>query len=86
MRDDVEQHLCASGFAHIYESFLSAQSRRNISVPQTDPDYPKQLTKAVKDYKIACIHKVLEEVQGGASVPPLFESIIDAAIRGADTA
>ena len=84
--DDVEQHLCACGFAHIYESFLTFQSQANIKVPKTDPEYSKQLTKAVKDQKIACVHKVLEEIRVGAAVPPLFEGVINAAIRGANSA
>lgn len=84
--DDVEQHLCACGFTHIYESFLTQQSQANINVPKTDREYPKQLTKAVSNNKIACVHKVLEEIQGGAAVPPLFERAINAAIRGANSA
>jgi len=83
--DDVEQHLCTSGFIHIYESFLTSQSRNNINVLNTDPEYSKQLTKAVHKHKIACVHKVLEEIQGGASIPPLFERAINAAIRGANS-
>jgi len=82
---DVEQHLCTCGFTHIYESFLSAQSQGNIKVPKTDPEYSKQLTKAVKDQKIACVHKVLEEIREGATVPPLFDSVINAAINGVNT-
>ena len=64
------------------ESFLSTQSQANIKVPKTDPEYSKQLTKAVKDQKIACVHKVLEESERERQSHHLFDSVINAAING----
>jgi len=83
--DDIEQHLCASGFGHVYESFLTPQAQANIKVPNTDVKYFKQLTKAVSDHKIAAVHQVLDDIKGGATVPPLFIRTIDAAIKWADS-
>jgi putative ATP-dependent endonuclease of OLD family len=83
--DNIEQHLCASGFTHVYESFLSKQSQANIKVVKTDPTYIKQLTKNVGDHKIAAIYAVLTEIRDGANVvPPLFALAIDAAIQWAN--
>jgi putative ATP-dependent endonuclease of OLD family len=80
--DDIEQHLCTSGFTHVYKSFLNTQSQNKITVAETDSKYLKQLTKAVSDHKIAAIHSVLTEIKEGTNVvPPLFESAIDAAIQ-----
>lgn len=81
MEDDLEQHLCTAGFTHVYEQFLTQQTREQISVSKTDPNYFKQLTKAVEKHKIAAVHQVLDEIRDGASVPKLFENAIDAAIR-----
>lgn len=82
--DNIEQHLCESGFTHVYESFLTSESTAKIKVDRADPEYHRQLTKVVEKHKIPAVHKVIEEVQNGASVPPLLEKTIDAAIRWAD--
>lgn len=83
--EDIEQHLCAAGFSHVYEGFLSPQTQAHISVSKTDPIYFKQLTKAVGDHKIAAVHQVLDEIRSGAPVPKLLESAIDAAIKWAES-
>lgn len=83
--EDIEQHLCISGFSHVYESFLTTQTQTKITAQKTDPIYFKQLTKAVEDHKIAAVHQVIEDIRAGASVPPLFERTIDAAIKWADS-
>ena len=83
--DDIEQHLCASGFGHVYEGFLTPQTQAKINVPKTDPGYFKQLTKAVDDHKIAAVHQVIDDIRAGAIVPPLFERTIDAAIKWAES-
>ncbi len=84
--DNIEIHLCVNGFADIYEKFLTAESSKNITVKKTDPDYYKQLTKAIsKKHKIAAVHDVIEKIQSGASVPPLFENAINAAITWVDS-
>ncbi|PWR72617.1 ATP-dependent nuclease [Methanospirillum lacunae] len=82
--DDIEQHLCVSGFSHVYESFLTKESLANISANPTDPEYYSQLTKAVSKHKISAIHKVIEEIQGGAIAPELLMNTLKAAIRCAE--
>jgi len=83
--DDIEQHLCASGFSHVYESFLNKQAEANIKATKTDTEYSKQLTKAVADHKIAAVHAVLTEIRDGVNgAPPLFALAIDAAIKWAN--
>ncbi len=79
--EDIEQHLCAVGFSHVYEGFLTPQTSARITVPKTDPNYFKQLTKAVAGHKIAAVHQVLDEIRAGAPVPTLLENTINAAIK-----
>jgi putative ATP-dependent endonuclease of OLD family len=83
--ENIEIHLCANGFTEIYENFLTKESRRNIIVEKTDPDYYKQLTKAISKHKIAAIHDVIDKIQSGASVPPTLENAINAAITWVDS-
>ncbi|MDD5048803.1 MAG: DUF2813 domain-containing protein [Methanoregulaceae archaeon] len=83
--EDIEQYLCVSGFSDVYESFLTSQSLAKITVSKDNPQYPKQLTKAVHRHKIAAVNKIVGEIQNGRSIPPLFEQVIDAAIRRANS-
>ncbi|MBF0138581.1 MAG: DUF2813 domain-containing protein [Magnetococcales bacterium] len=84
--DNIEQHLCESGFSAIYEGLLTPQSRSNVSVQKGTPDYIKQLAKAVKDHKkIAAVHQVLDEIRTGKNqVPKLLVDTINAAITWAE--
>ena len=69
-RENIEIHLCVNGFAStIYEEFLTKESRRKITVGKTDPEYNKQLTKAVEKHKIEAVHDVIEKIQSGSSIP-----------------
>lgn len=83
--EDIEQYLCVSGFSDVYESFLTSQSLAKITVSKDNPQYPKQPTKAVHRHKIAAVNKIVGEIQNGRSIPPLFEQVIDAAIRRANS-
>lgn len=74
--DDLEQHLCANGFGDIYESFLSDQANRNITVNKHDIEYWKQLTKAVSKHKIPAIQCVLKEIRNGRPVPRLLKKVV----------
>ncbi|HHV13913.1 MAG: DUF2813 domain-containing protein [Candidatus Methanomethylophilus sp.] len=83
--ENIEQHLCKSGFAHVYESFLTPESEAKIKVEKTDSNYHKQLTEAVKKHKIPAAHKVIEEIQNGKDVPLLLKMTINAAIKWANS-
>jgi Predicted ATP-dependent endonuclease of the OLD family len=84
--ENIEVHLCVNGFANVYESFLTPESRRNITVQSTSPDYYHQLTKAIgKHNKIPAVHEVIDKIRSGASVPPMFEQVINAAITRVDS-
>lgn len=83
--ENIEQHLCAEGFTHVYEGFLTAQTQAQITVPKTDASYLRQLTRAVDGNKIAAVHQVLEEIRNGTKVPTLIENVIDAARECAES-
>lgn len=83
--ENIEQHLCKSGFTDVYESFLTPESKARIDVNKTDVNYHKQLTKAVEKHKIPAAHKVIEEIQNGKPVPSLLKGTIDAAIKWANS-
>lgn len=74
--DDLEQHLCANGFGDIYESLLTADTRQQVTVPDTDPSYWKQVTKAVKKHKIVGIQNVLTAMKAGRPVPRLLKKAV----------
>ncbi|HMV47439.1 MAG TPA: DUF2813 domain-containing protein [Blastocatellia bacterium] len=79
---DIEQHLCAAGFGPIYESFLSSQTRANVTVSGGDPMYWAQVTKAVHRHKTAAIPLILDKIRAGdIAVPPLLERVIKEAIK-----
>jgi len=79
---DIEQHLCAAGFGPIYESFLSSQTRANVTVSGGDPMYWAQVTKAVHRHKTAAIPLILDKIRAGdIAVPPLLERAVREAIK-----
>ncbi len=73
---DIEQHLCVNGFGDIYENLLTAQTRQQVTVPNTDPTYWKQVTKAVNKHKIVAIQTVLQEIRNGRPVPRLLKKVL----------
>ncbi len=81
--DDLEQHLCVNGFGDIYENLLTAQTRKQVTVANTDPTYWKQVTKAVNKHKIVAIQTVLQEIRNGRPVPCLLKRAV---ITAADLA
>ncbi|MDK9703894.1 MAG: DUF2813 domain-containing protein [Sulfuritalea sp.] len=74
--DDLEQHLCVNGFGDVYENLLNADTKLQVTVPDTDPLYWKQVTKAVKKHKIMAIQNVLQEMRNGRPVPRLLERAV----------
>ena len=78
--EDLEQHLCVNGFGDIYENLLTAQTKRLVTVANTDPAYWKQVTKAVSKHKFVAIQTVLDEIRNGRPVPRLLKrAVISAA-------
>ncbi len=74
--DDLEQHLCVNGFGGVYENLLTAQTRQQVTVANTDPTYWKQVTKAVSKLKIEAIQSVLQEIRNGCPVPRLLKRAV----------
>ena len=70
--ENIEQQLCKSGFAHVYESFLTPESDAKIKVEKqiltTISNSPRRLK-----HKIPAAHKVIEEIQNGKDVPLLLK-------------
>ena len=80
--DDLEQHLCENGFGDIYESFLTTQTRQQVTVEKTDTTYWQQVTKAVSKHKIEAIQTVLQEIQNKRQPPPcLLKKVITATVE-----
>ncbi len=78
--DDLEQHLCANGYGDIYENLLTPDTQKQVTVPNTDPNYWKQVTKAVRKHKIEGIQDVLTAMKAGRPVPCLLKrAVISAA-------
>lgn len=73
---DLEQHLCVNGFGDVYENLLNADTKLQVTVPDTDPLYWKQVTKAVKKHKIMAIQNVLQEMRNGRPVPRLLKRAV----------
>lgn len=73
---NLEQHLCVNGFGDIYEALLSEQTRQQVTVPNTDPNYWMQVTKAVKKHKIVAIQNVLQEMRNGRPIPFLLKKAV----------
>lgn len=74
--DDLEQHLCVNGFGDVYERLLNADTKLQVTVPDTDPLYWKQVTKAVKKHKIVAIQNFLREMRNGRPVPRLLKRAV----------
>ena len=74
--DNLEQHLCANGYEDIYEKLLTTYTRQQVTVPNTDPDYWKQVTKAVRKHKIVGIQDVLTAMKAGRPVPRLLKRAV----------
>lgn len=74
--DDLEQHLCVNGFGDIYENLLNTDTRQQVTVPNTNPDYWKHVTKAVKKHKIVAIQNVLDAMRNGRPVPRLLKRAV----------
>lgn len=88
LQDDVESYLCDEGFGGIYEGYLTAQTRQQVSVQPGHPDYWKQVLKAIKNAKSfskpgAALQVVGEIVSGKAAIPPLLEAVIRKAVARA---
>ena len=74
--DDLEEHLCKNGYDDIYENLLDNNTPQQVTVPKTDPDYWKKVTKAVKAHKIEAIQSVLNEMRGGRPIPQLLQKAV----------
>ncbi len=74
--DNLEQHLCVNGFGDVYENLLTAQTRKQATVANTDAAYWQQVTKAVSDHKIVAIQTVLQEIRNGRPVPRLLRRVV----------
>ncbi|MDA1275512.1 MAG: DUF2813 domain-containing protein [Verrucomicrobia bacterium] len=80
--ENIEQHLCSNGFVDVYNSLLSDQPRRLVTVLPSDRDYPLQVAKALpKKLKTHAAQQVIGAMQAGRPIPDLFKNAIDAAIK-----
>jgi len=73
---DIEQHLCNNGFGDIYEKLLTVKTLQQVTVSSKDPNYWKQVTKAVSKHKIAAIHTVLQEIRKGRQIPHILKRAV----------
>ena len=74
--DDLEQHLCVNGYGDVYENLLNNDTEKKVTVPNSDPNYWNQVTKAVKNHKIAAIQTILHEMRTGRPVPCLLKRVV----------
>lgn len=81
--DNIEEHLCASGFGAIYESYLSHQTSHRVTAGREDPQYWPQVLKAIHNSLVkpaAAIEAVNKIRAGELAVPPLLETAIRKAV------
>jgi putative ATP-dependent endonuclease of OLD family len=85
---DIEQYLCAQGFAAVYETYLTHQTRAKIKEAPGQPEYWAELTKAVREAraysKPAAALEVAKRIRDGASVPNVLEKAVRAALKLAE--
>lgn len=83
--DDVEEHLCTEGFGAIYQAYLTSQTQNQVTIPQGQPGYWKQLLKAIKNAKRfkkpnAALEVVQQIHSGVVPVPHLIQTAIQQAV------
>jgi putative ATP-dependent endonuclease of OLD family len=88
-QSDIEQYLCSCGFGQVYGSYLTAQTQQQVTVPPGDPDYWRQVTKAVSKSRLyskpAAALQIVSEVRNGVgTIPPVLEQVVRAAVRLAE--
>lgn len=85
---NIEQYLCANGFADIYLKLLGPQLQHNITAQPGDAIYPLQVAKALtgkSKLKTRAAHEILSAIRNeGRPVPILFQNVIEAAMRLAE--
>lgn len=82
--DDIEGHLCASGFGSVYEGYLSSQTRSRVTTAKGDPKYWRQVLKAIKAplVKPEAALQVVDEIRSGSvPIPRLLETAIRKAVE-----
>lgn len=73
---DLEQHLCANGYGDIYEGLLNNDTRKQVNVPNTHPDYWEEVTGAVKSHKIVAIQAVVRKMRSGRHIPKILKRAV----------
>lgn len=85
---NIEQHLCVKGFSDIYYAQLSLQPRQKVTAQPQDPQYPIQVANALPNkLKTHSAQQVIAAMLDNPPrpVPQLFENVINAALRLAET-
>jgi putative ATP-dependent endonuclease of OLD family len=80
--NNIELHLCANGFGSVFESHISPQKKKNITVKKGDPQYWDQVIKACDATpKPDVIQEVVQVIAQGAAVPPQMLAVLDQALK-----
>jgi putative ATP-dependent endonuclease of OLD family len=76
--DNMDVYLSENGFGDIYESYLSEQLKKQVTVAKGDPQYWIQVCRAVKSYKVKAALDVTFEMhnKGNSAVPGLLIDIL----------
>ncbi len=83
--EDTEEYLCMAGYGAAYESNISVQKKRTITVQKGASDYWRQVLNAQSKQpsKPAKALSVIEEIEkkGQQGIPPLILDIIEKALK-----
>jgi putative ATP-dependent endonuclease of OLD family len=76
--DNMDVYLSENGFGEIYESYLSDQLKKQVTVAKGDPQYWIQVCKAVKNYKVKAALDVTLKMhnEGNSAVPSMIADIL----------
>jgi putative ATP-dependent endonuclease of the OLD family len=83
---NIEQHLCANGFADIYYSLLNEQTLKTVTAQSHEVDYAIQVANALpRKLKTHAAQEVLAKIRDDSRpVPQLFKNVIEAALKLAE--